>query len=123
MKLDITKFPPAWCKDAVATPRGWAHPKTGELLIALKGMKAELWKNPYQDAELVMVDDPSTQEVALIDEVVTQEVIQETIQETTPIDETVTETTPIDEVVTTESTINETPEPKKRGRPRKDAAK
>ena len=26
--------PPRWCKDAVPTERGWADPKTGELLIS-----------------------------------------------------------------------------------------
>lgn len=28
--------PPRWCKDAVPTPRGWADPKTGELLISTR---------------------------------------------------------------------------------------
>ncbi len=109
MKLDITKFPPAWCKDAIATPRGWAHPTTGEILVALKGITAELWKSPYQDAEF-----------AMIDEVVTQPVIAEQIPEIVTIDETVQEKTPIDEVVTSESDLNESPAPRKRGRPRKD---
>ena len=28
--------PPSWCADAVPTTRGWTHPKTGELLKAIK---------------------------------------------------------------------------------------
>lgn len=28
--------PPSWCADAIPTNRGWAHPKTGELLKAVK---------------------------------------------------------------------------------------
>lgn len=118
MKLDITKFPPAWCKDAIATPRGWAHPTTGEILVALKGIKAELWKSPYQDAEF-----------AMIDEVVTEPVIDEFGMPLVTIDEKVETTAPVDEVVTEPATLseqpatNESPEPKRRGRPRKDGTK
>lgn len=30
--------PPRWCPDAIATNRGWKHPKTGELLVSVKGL-------------------------------------------------------------------------------------
>lgn len=32
---------PNWCKNAVATVRGWEDPKTGELLVAKKGLLVE----------------------------------------------------------------------------------
>ena len=25
--------PPSWCKDAIPTSKGWAHPRTGEVLV------------------------------------------------------------------------------------------
>lgn len=28
--------PPSWCADAIPTERGWAHPRTGELLKAVR---------------------------------------------------------------------------------------
>ena len=28
--------PPSWCADAIPTARGWAHPRTGELLKAVR---------------------------------------------------------------------------------------
>jgi hypothetical protein len=34
--------PPNYCKDAVATNRGWEHPKTGELLVSVKGLLEKL---------------------------------------------------------------------------------
>ena len=33
--------PPVWKSDAVATPAGWAHPTTGELLVAIRGLQAK----------------------------------------------------------------------------------
>lgn len=32
------KNPPKWCPNAIATSRGWVHPKTGELLVSIKGL-------------------------------------------------------------------------------------
>lgn len=32
---DYRTTPPNHCKDAVPSPRGWRHPKTGELLVAV----------------------------------------------------------------------------------------
>lgn len=34
----LTKAP-AWCKDAIPTAQGWKHPITGELLVAVRGIK------------------------------------------------------------------------------------
>ncbi len=41
-KNDIRKTPPQWCKNAVPSARGWCDPKTGELLISVKGIKFEV---------------------------------------------------------------------------------
>ena len=37
MSYDIRKNPPKWCKDAVPSDKGWRHPKTGELLVSVRG--------------------------------------------------------------------------------------
>ena len=34
--------PPSWQKDALPTGRGWAHPKTGELLKATRLSTADI---------------------------------------------------------------------------------
>lgn len=36
--MSTKQNPPAWCSDAVATARGWTHPKTGEILISRRGL-------------------------------------------------------------------------------------
>ena len=37
---------PKWCSDAKLTTKGWAHPRTGEVLIAMKVSKehVERWE-------------------------------------------------------------------------------
>lgn len=32
------QMPPRWAKDAVASPQGWRHPRTNELLVARRGL-------------------------------------------------------------------------------------
>jgi len=32
------QMPPKWAKDAVASPQGWRHPRTKELLVARRGL-------------------------------------------------------------------------------------
>ncbi len=34
--------PPKWAPYAVATEQGWTHPRTGEILISLKGLKSRI---------------------------------------------------------------------------------
>lgn len=36
--------PPAWAPNAVATNLGWCDPKTGEVLIAIPGLKDQIDK-------------------------------------------------------------------------------
>jgi len=38
MAHDRNHTPPSWQKDAVVSPQGWRHPKTGELLVSYKGL-------------------------------------------------------------------------------------
>ena len=37
--------PPAYCPDALATDVGWISPKTGELLVSIKNLRAKLAQN------------------------------------------------------------------------------
>lgn len=39
MANNILISPPHWCRYAVPSVRGWCDPKTGELLIAVRGIK------------------------------------------------------------------------------------
>ncbi len=41
MSNNILFSPPHWCKYAIPSVRGWCDPKTGELLIAVRGIKFE----------------------------------------------------------------------------------
>ena len=36
--------PPKWAPYAIATEQGWVHPKTGELLVSLKGLQSRIEK-------------------------------------------------------------------------------
>lgn len=44
--------PPKWAPYAIATEQGWVHPKTGELLVSLKGLKSRIEKE--QPATVVL---------------------------------------------------------------------
>lgn len=47
-------MPPRYCPDAIPTPRGWVHPRTGELLVSMKGLNvAALQNKPVSVAELI----------------------------------------------------------------------
>jgi hypothetical protein len=41
MSNNLLVSPPHWCKYAIPSVRGWCDPKTGELLIAVRGIKFE----------------------------------------------------------------------------------
>ena len=62
MALDRNKTAPTWAPDAVASPQGWRHPKTGELLVSYKGLDAVVGtakpaKKTKKVAEVVLEDD------------------------------------------------------------------
>lgn len=65
MKNDIRKNPPHWCKDAIPSARGWCDPKTGELLISVKGIQFEV-KEPVQEVKIkpenVVIETPRVEE-------------------------------------------------------------
>jgi hypothetical protein len=65
--MSIYDEAPHWCKNAVKTPKGWAHHITGELLISVPGM------------------DKYMKEVETV----------ETVEETPPVVETVEENPPV----------------------------
>lgn len=48
MANNIKKSPPHWCRDAIPSVRGWCDAKTGELLIAVKGIEFDV-KEPVED--------------------------------------------------------------------------
>lgn len=50
--------PPKWAPYAIATERGWVHPKTGELLISLKGLKSRIEKEQL-DAVVLEIETPT----------------------------------------------------------------
>ena len=68
--------PPKWCADAVPSPEGWKHPKTGELLISIPG------GIPMQIQESEKPVIKETVEDSVINErVETKQVIDETVED------------------------------------------
>lgn len=90
---NIVNYPPSWCPDAIPSDRGWRHPKTGELLVSVRGGVFPIKENAKDEAILTEV--PKAQKVisedggeAVIDEnlkseeVIADEQPQEVITET-----------------------------------------
>lgn len=55
--MSTKQNPPSWCSDAVATSKGWCHPKTGEILISKAGLVVEVEEK--QDVEKVQAEKKS----------------------------------------------------------------
>jgi hypothetical protein len=49
--------PPKWAPYAVATEQGWVHPKTGEILISLRGLKSRIEKE--QPSVVLEIETPA----------------------------------------------------------------
>ena len=49
--------PPSWKKDAVPTPKGWRHPKTGELLLPKKLSEADIAE--YMGTAVTLTEAPT----------------------------------------------------------------
>lgn len=64
-KKSIKNFPPSWCPDALPSERGWVHPKTGELLVSVKG-----GCQPIQEQETEKVVVEVNNEEKQLDEIV-----------------------------------------------------
>lgn len=66
MAHDRNHTPPSWQKDAVVSPQGWRHPKTGELLVSYKGLdkvvKAEAPAKKTKKVAEVEVTEEATDE-------------------------------------------------------------
>ncbi len=61
--------PPAWCSDAVPTGRGWAHPRTGELLVSRPHTKGQIhewhgiishWNPAPEGSDEMLTEAPSS---------------------------------------------------------------
>lgn len=66
---DLRKTPPHWCKDAIPSVRGWCDPKTGELLISVKGIQFDVLKPVTEKAvDKVVVDVENALQAVLSDE-------------------------------------------------------
>ncbi len=88
----IFEFPPKWCADAIASPEGWRHPRTGELLISMRGIRVPVKEEVKPEVQ----EQPNLLEVMpeepVIDETVKEE--KPTLVEEPVIDETVKEEAP-----------------------------
>ena len=68
MAHDRNHTPPSWQKDAVVSPQGWRHPKTGELLVSYKGLdkvvkaEAPAKKSTKKVAEVTVEETDATDE-------------------------------------------------------------
>lgn len=81
--------PPKWAPYAVATEQGWTNPKTGEILVALKGLKSRIEAvveaaqppvmvldidNPVEctveNAFIEIVTEPVSEEPQLVEEII-----------------------------------------------------
>jgi len=65
--------PPNFAKDAVPTPRGWANPKTGELLVSRKIKQSDIdaffgsWVEETKNDEPVFLVEDDIAEIEVID--------------------------------------------------------
>jgi hypothetical protein len=73
MKKSIKLAPPTWAKNAVPSEQGWRHPKTNELLVAVKLDVASLTKKTTKPKK-------ETKEIK-VDPVVIPEIVPEAIPE------------------------------------------
>lgn len=58
--------PPQWCPEAIASDQGWHDPKSGELLVAYRGLKTLL--------ELIPAE-------SILDETISEEVLDENLKD------------------------------------------
>lgn len=108
--------PPKWAPYAVATEQGWVHPKTGEILISLRGLKSRI--EAAQPPVVLKIESPeecaventfveiTTAESPAVIEISTEPSLEGSVAAVEPVSEDIKET----EVFT---------EKKGRGRPKK----
>lgn len=73
---NIVNYPPSWCPDAIPSDRGWRHPKTGELLVSVRGGVFPIKETAKEETLLTEV--PKAKDV--IPEVVKEDVIDENVK-------------------------------------------
>ena len=98
--------PPKWAPYAVATEQGWAHPKTGEILISLRGLKSRI--EAAQPPVVLEIESPeecavkntfveiTTAEIPAVIEISTEPSFEGSVAAVEPVSEDIKET----EVVT-----------------------
>ena len=53
--------PPKWALNAVATEQGWVNPRTGEILVSIRGLKSKI-EAMQQPPSVVVLDIKSPEE-------------------------------------------------------------
>jgi hypothetical protein len=53
------QMPPKWAKDAVASPQGWRHPRTRELLVARGGLVVDVEEKVVEVKEPIKPTKPT----------------------------------------------------------------
>lgn len=108
--------PPKYCKDAIASTKGWSHPKTGELLVSNKSLDlVEIEKNfagqvlhppiiltiaeRNQLAMDALFDEPEYESDVSVDVVVSTNVEPTEITEIEPVVEEIIEIEPVEPIV------------------------
>jgi len=71
--------PPSWKKDAVPTPKGWRHPKTGELLLPKKLSEADI--AGYMGTAVTLTEAPTSAQEHAQEHVEPIEVIEDDVLE------------------------------------------
>ena len=74
MKKNISNTPPAWQKDAIPTPLGLKHPRTGELLVSIK-LDMSLFAQSDVE-ETVEVEQPTVEETVEVEQPTTEEPVK-----------------------------------------------
>lgn len=76
--------PPSWCSDAVPTDRGWTHPRTGELLkaVKIKPHMIEEWfaSQSEEETKVEIVMEPVIESPLFEDEIVVESSFEEEIE-------------------------------------------
>jgi|TARA_R100000030_G_scaffold82656_1_gene65493 hypothetical protein len=78
--------PPSWKKDAVPTPKGWRHPKTGELLLPKKLSEADIAEYMGTPAPVTLTEAPTTAEEHAEEHVEPIEVDEDDLEDMTKLE-------------------------------------
>ena len=76
--------PPSWKKDAVPTPKGWRHPKTGELLLPKKLSEADIAE--YMGTAVTLTEAPTNAQEHAQEHVEPIEVDEDDLEDMTKVE-------------------------------------